>query len=124
MISTDLSLELLAKEFWQQYRWLGKKISNHELKLTRVDDWYSRRVQDFFENANWNGLQNNLSDNIANQIDLELSLSLTTKDFFQCFSWQGKKRIASIQMSQEIITDKKNIKEEKQSTLSELSQLF
>ena len=122
MISTDLSLQLLAKEFWQQYRWLGKTIPNHQLKITIVDDWYFSRVQDFFENANWNGSHSNLSDNIVDQIDLELSL--TTKDFFQCFSWQGEKRIASMNISQEIITDKKIIREEKQSILSELSQLF
>lgn len=122
MISTELSQQLLAKEFWQNYRWLGRQNSHHKLKKSRVNDWHFSYVQDFFQNANWSGSQNNLIRKTVKQINLDISL--TTTQFFQCFSWEGERKIAPNNINREINTEKNCTGEEKKSTLSELSQLF
>ena len=127
MISTETSLQLLSQEFWQNYPWLGRQNSSlpsnkQTLNTNKIEDWSSHSIQDFFQNANWQGLQNNLISKVAKQINLEISL--TTADFFQCFAWEGKPKIAQKLTSQNSTVMKNLSGAAKQSTLSDLSQLF
>lgn len=127
MISTEPSLQLLSKEFWQHYQWLGRQNSNqtantHKLNTKQITDWHSHSVNFFFQNANWKGSDKNLISKITKQINLEISL--TTTDFFRCFAWEGQPKIAAKQTSKKNTAAKNFSGAEKQSILSELSQLF
>ena len=116
---TEPAMHLTAKEFWQNYQWLGRKNFLPNLQKPRMSDWHTRSVQELFENANWSG--NKGTQTLPSNMTKNLEFGLTVKDFFQCFSWQRKQKITEARI---IDVPQNSNQPEKPSLLSELSQLF
>ncbi len=133
-MSIDIAWEPLSvEEFLDNCNWVGwspqmlsevAEVSEsiERLKFSLID-WKSLKTQDFFASNNWNGLAI-LPGEVDSAIAIEeshiFSLTLTNRDFWQCFSWLGPINLPSNTTSES--DEVTNAAAE--FTLKDLSQLF